>query len=113
MVLHSGLPHLDTFSELYVYSSGHIRAEDLKQFGENYASLLKDAKTNDLFRVPFYMAAGETDIALHNSEKDLALFNQYGIRNFWVLSTGGHEWANWRRYLYQTAQIMFPDCESS
>jgi hypothetical protein len=34
------------------------------------------------------MAAGETDIALHNSEKDLALFNQYGVRNFWVLSTG-------------------------
>lgn len=33
VVLHSGLPHLDTFSELYVYSSGHISAEDLKQFG--------------------------------------------------------------------------------
>jgi hypothetical protein len=26
------------------------------------------------------------------------------------LSTGGHEWANRRRYRYQTAQIMFPDC---
>jgi enterochelin esterase-like enzyme len=44
--------------------------------------------------------------------KDLAIFNRYGIRNFWVLSSGGHEWANWRRYLYQTAQIMFPDCET-
>jgi len=21
----------------------------------------------------------------------------------------GHEWLNWRRYLYQTAQIMFPE----
>lgn len=40
----------------------------------------------------------------------MALFNQNGIRNFWVLSSGGHEWANWRRYLHQTAQIMFPDC---
>lgn len=112
VVLHTGLPHLDTFSELYVYSSGHINAEDLRQFDENYAPLLKDPKTNDLFRVPFYMAAGETDIALQNGQKDLALFNQYGIRNFWVLSTGGHEWPNWRRYLYQTAQTMFPDCGS-
>jgi enterochelin esterase family protein len=112
VVLHTGLPHLDTFSELYVYSSGHIDPKDLKQFDENFASLLKDPRTNDLFRVPFYMAAGETDIALNNGQKDLALFNQYGIRNFWVLSTGGHEWANWRRYLYQTAQIMFPDCGS-
>jgi len=55
------------------------------------------------------MAACETDIALKNGQKDLALFDQYGMRNFWVLSTGGHEWANWRRYLYQTAQIMLPD----
>jgi enterochelin esterase-like enzyme len=110
VVLHTGLPHLDTFSELYVYSSGHINPQDLKQFDENFAPVLKDPRTNDLFRVPFYMAAGETDIALNNSQKVLALFNQYGIRNFWVLSTGGHEWPNWRRYLYQTAQIMFPDC---
>jgi enterochelin esterase-like enzyme len=110
VVLHTGLPHLDTFSELYVYSSGYINAEDLKLFDTNFSALLKDPKTNDLFRVPLYMAAGETDIALLNSERLLALFNQYGTRTFWVLSTGGHEWANWRRYLYQTAQIMFPDC---
>jgi enterochelin esterase-like enzyme len=110
VVLHTGLPHLDTFSELYVYSSGHISAEDQKTFSDNFSSMLKDPKTNDLFRVPLYMAAGETDIALNNSQKVLALFNQYGLRTFWVLSTGGHEWPNWRRYLYQTAQIMFPDC---
>ena len=108
--MHTGMPHLDTFSELFVYSSGHISPESLKQFDESFAPMLKDPKTNDLFRVPFYMAAGETDIALNNGQKDLALLNQYGVRNFWVLSTGGHEWANWRRYLYQTAQIMFPDC---
>jgi enterochelin esterase family protein len=110
VVLHTGMPHLDTFSELYVYSSGHITEAGLKQFDENFAALLKDPGTNDLFRVPLYMAAGETDIALRNGQKVLALFNQYGLRNFWVLSSGGHEWANWRRYLYQTAQIMFPDC---
>ena len=110
VVLHTGLPHLDTFSELYVYSSGHIRAEDQEQFSDNFSPMLKDPKTNDLFRVPFYMAAGETDVALNNSQKVLALFNQNRVRTFWVLSTGGHEWPNWRRYLYQTAQIMFPDC---
>lgn len=112
VVLHTGLPHLDTFSELYVYSSGHIGEGAVKRFDSYYADLLRDPTTNDRFQVPLYMAAGETDIALHNGQKDLALFNQYGLRNFWVLSTGGHEWANWRRYLYQTAQIMFPDCPS-
>lgn len=111
VVLHTGLPHLDVFSELYIYSSGHISPETLKQFENNFQAILIDKNTNDLFRVPLYMAAGETDIALFNGMKDLSIFNRYGIRNFWVLSDGGHEWTNWRRYLYQTAQIMFPDCE--
>jgi enterochelin esterase-like enzyme len=110
VVLHTGLPHLDTFSELYVYSSGHTSPEALEKFKEYFTPLLQDPNTNDLFRVPFYMAAGENDIALKNGMKVLALFNENGIRNFWVLSDGTHNWPIWRRYLYQTAQIMFPDC---
>jgi enterochelin esterase-like enzyme len=110
VVLNTGLPHLDTFSELYAYSSGYVTAEDLKQFDENFSPLLEDPEINDLLRVPIYMAAGEADITLHHEQKVLALFNQYGVRNFWVFSSGAHEWSNWRRYLYQTAQIMFPNC---
>ena len=110
VVMNTGLPHLDTFSELYVYSSGYF-PDQQKAFEDNYADMFRDAKTNDLFRVPFYMAAGETDIALRNSEAVAAVINKYGIRNFQVLSSGGHEWMNWRRYLYQTAQIMFPKCD--
>ncbi|MBL0155944.1 MAG: glycoside hydrolase family 3 C-terminal domain-containing protein [Bryobacterales bacterium] len=109
VVMNTGLPHLDTFSELYVYSSGYF-PEQQKAFEENFQQLLKDPKTNDLFRVPFYMGQGETDIALKNGQGVMAVINKYAIRNFWVLSTGGHEWMNWRRYLHQTAQIMFPDC---
>lgn len=56
-----------------------------------------------------FIAAGETDIALFNSQRTLAVFNNYGVRSFWVLSSHGHEWLNWRRYLYQTAQTMFPE----
>ena len=111
VVMHTGLPHLDTFSELYVYSSGHF-PDVLAKFEERFADLLKDPETNNKFRVPFYMAQGETDIALHNGQGNMAIINKYGLRNFWVLSTGGHEWANWRRYLHQTAQIMFPDCDA-
>lgn len=111
VVMHTGFQHLETFSELYVFSSGHINAAGLEKFQELFGALLKDPGINDRFRVPIYFAAGETDIALKNGQKDLAILNQHGVRNFWVLSTGGHEWGNWRRYLFQTAQIMFPDCE--
>lgn len=110
VVMHTGLAHLDTFSELYVYSSGHF-PDDHAKFEERFKDLFSDTETNNRFRVPIYFAAGETDIALRNCLGDLSIIDRYGLRNFWVLSTGGHEWANWRRYLYQTAQIMFPDCE--
>jgi enterochelin esterase family protein len=113
VVLNTGFPHLDTFSELYVYSSGYIADEDRKAMEDNYQTLLTDPNVNDRFLVPLYFAAGEVDMALPNSLRTLALFNQHGIRSFWVLSDGAHEWANWRRYLWQTAQIMFPDLPAS
>ena len=108
VTLNTGLTHLETFGELYVYSSGYW-PEQLPAFQENIKALLSDPNINDKFRMPIYFAAGETDIALLNSQKTLAVFNNYGIRSFWVMSSNGHEWLNWRRYLYQTAQIMFPE----
>ncbi len=108
VTLNTGLTHLETFGELYVFSSGYW-PDQLPAFQENIKSLLGATNINDKFRMPIYFAAGETDIALFNSQKTLAVFNNYGVRNFWVLSSNGHEWLNWRRYLYQTAQIMFPD----
>jgi len=109
VVMNTGLSHLDTFGELYVYSSGYF-PDLLQAFEDNFKQVLSDPKTNqELLRVPLYMAAGETDIALLNGQRTLSILNKYGVRNFWVLSSGGHEWPNWRRYLYQTAQIMFPD----
>ena len=109
VVMNTGLSHLDTFGELYVYSSGYF-PDRVQAFEENFKAVLDDPKTNEeLLRVPFYMAQGETDIALKNGQAVMAVINKHGVRNFWVLSTGGHEWANWRRYLHQTAQVMFPE----
>ncbi len=107
VVLNTGLTNLDTFGELYVFSSGYW-PDRLTAFQENAKAILSDPTINDKFRMPIYFAAGETDIAFSNSQKTLAVFNSYGIRTFSTLSSGGHEWMNWRRYLYQTAQMMFP-----
>lgn len=108
VVLNTGLTHLDTFGELYVFSSGYW-PDRLAAFQDNAKAILSDPAINDTFRMPIYFAAGETDIAFTNSQKTLAVFNSHGIRTFSTLSSGGHEWMNWRRYLYQTAQIMFPE----
>ena len=108
VVLNTGLTHLETFGELYVFSSGYWPAQ-LTEFKENFATLLSQPDLNERLRLPVYFGVGETDIAYLNSMKTLAVFNEHGIRTFSVLSSHGHEWLNWRRYLYQTAQIMFPE----
>ena len=108
VVLNTGLTHLETFGELYVYSSGYW-PDMLTLFKANGAALLSDPTLNERLRMPVYFGVGETDIAYLNSQKTLAAFNEHGVRTFSVLSSHGHEWLNWRRYLYQTAQIMFPD----
>ena len=108
VVMNTGLSHLDTFGELYVYSSGYF-PDQIQPFEDRFKAVLSDPKTNEQFlRVPIYMAQGETDIALRNGQNTWAVINRHGVRNFWVLSSGGHDWNNWRRYLHQTAQIMFP-----
>ncbi len=107
VVMNTGIPNLDKFSKLYVYSSGYIEDETRAAIKENFAELLNASEANKRFNVPLYFAAGDTDIALNNSFKTMAIFNSAGVRTFSVLSDGGHDWANWRRYLWQSAQIMF------
>lgn len=108
VVLNTGLTHLETFGELYVFSSGYW-PDQLPLFEERIRPLLSDPGINERFRMPIYFAVGETDIAYLNSMRTLAVFAGHGVRNFSVLSSRGHEWLNWRRYLWQTAQIMFPE----
>ncbi len=108
VVLNTGLTHLETFGELYVFSSGYWPRE-LEVFKTNIEPLLSDPKINERFVQPIYFGVGETDIAYRNSMRTLAVFADHGVRNFSVLSSHGHEWLNWRRYLWQTAQIMFPE----
>ncbi len=107
VVLNTGIPNLDKFSELYVFSSGYIEDENRAAMKQNFSELLNDPSANQRFNVPLYFAAGETDIALNNSFKTMAIFNGAGVRTFSVLSDGGHDWTNWRRYLWQSAQLMF------
>ena len=107
VVMNTGLSHLDTFSELYVYSAGYF-PDQVEAIEANFKSVFTDPRTNrELLRAPIYMANGETDIALVNGQRTLSVLNKYAVRTFWVFSSGGHDWRSFRRYLCQSAQIMF------
>jgi enterochelin esterase-like enzyme len=57
--------------------------------------------------VPFYLAIGDTDFLKAGGDATMAWVKQTGVKNFYVQSTSGHTWLNWKRYLYQTLPLMF------
>jgi enterochelin esterase-like enzyme len=107
----TGWRRLDAFSEVFAYSP-FDNSNVLGNMQQNLQSILIDPHTNDLFAVPFYEAIGDSDTDfLMTAAKDMdTLLTSYGINHYYLSTTGAHEWMNWRRYLYQTAQIMFPAC---
>jgi enterochelin esterase family protein len=98
-----GLLHVDLFPELLIYSSGWfpgVREKFEQRWG---AQLDGDAKRLKLLWVGY----GETDIARQNAEAALAMFERHGLKVTSEMTPGGHEWANWRLYLAQTAPLLF------
>ena len=98
-----GLLHADLFPEVLIYSSGwfpDVRARFEQRWG---AQLDADAKRLKLLWVGY----GETDIARQNAEAALAMFERHGLKVTSEMTPGGHEWANWRLYLAQTAPLLF------
>jgi len=60
----------------------------------------------------FWWGWGETDIARTNGLAVIDTFRSLGVKIETRESPGGHEWANWRLYLYEVAPDYFDEDES-
>jgi enterochelin esterase-like enzyme len=107
--INTGIRRLDVFSEIFGYSPFYS-SYAISNMEQNFYSLLTDPNSNSLFVVPLYLAIGSGDTLLSNVQALDAFFTHYKLNHYFVLSSGVHEFMNWRRYLHQTAQIMFPAC---
>jgi len=104
--LNIGLPNLDRFSQLGVFSSGWFGAEGAANFAKNNEALLSDPKVNDRIRL-FWFATGKDDFVLPSTKAALALLDQHKIRYSYKETEGGHTWPNWRAYLNEFAPLLF------
>jgi enterochelin esterase-like enzyme len=102
--LNVGLHNLGTFRYLAVMSSGWTTEQDREYFYKTEAARIP--KYNSTLKL-FWWGWGETDIARANGLAVIEKLKSQGVRIETRETPGGHEWANWRLYLYEVAPKLF------
>lgn len=98
-----GLNQLDQFGNIGIFSWGG----NGEFFSENIPDVLEDpGKVNEHVRT-FFMACGKKDFLIRNVATMDSLLTHAGIEHTYVVSDGGHDMTNWRKYLYQFVQQIF------
>ena len=100
-----GLNNLDQFGNLAPFSWGG----DWSFFEEDAPKILEQPNVVNEELKTFYMACGKDDFLLRRAMKIDTILNDMGIEHTFHVSEGGHEMANWRKYLYHYAQLLFHD----
>ena len=116
--LNIGIPHLDKFAYLGVFSSGLLSTFPIRATGsddeaepdhtwenENRAQLESPALKKGLKL--FWFSTGSRDFLVSNTRATVELFKKYGFSPVYQESTGGHTWINWRNYLNEFAPQLF------
>jgi enterochelin esterase family protein len=109
-----GLSHLDTFSQIGVFSGGSITAEEaaaIPNFKDkakvvfvSYGSREVDNPARRGGAAPGGGRGGNATTA----KTDIEALKQAGINaHYYVSPQTGHEWQSWRRSLHQFAQVAF------
>lgn len=110
--LDTGLPNLDKFAYLGVFSSGwwaNPTAFGMAHDTEKYYKMLSENKDkyNDMLKVFWLSMGGKEDIAYENCKIMKNRFDEIGIKYDYFETPGGHTWPVWRESLYHFAPLLF------
>jgi enterochelin esterase-like enzyme len=110
-----GIPNLEQFGYLGVYSSGVFGiagGENRGQppqgppFEEKYAAILDDAQKKEGLKL-FWFATGKDDFLVATSRATVEMFKKHNFNVTYKETDGGHTWMNWREYLNEFAPMLF------
>lgn len=125
--LNIGLPHLEKFAYVGVYSSGLLSAflrttppgaprpapdavPPISPAGEawlkQHQAKLNDANLKKGLKL-FWLATGKEDFLLGTSRATVELLKKHGFNPVYKETAGGHTWINWREYLTEFAPQLF------
>lgn len=112
--LNIGIPHLDKFAYLGVYSSGIFGivprpgapAPQGPSFEEKHKAILDDAKLKEGLKL-FWFATGQDDFLVETTRQTVELLKQHHFAVIYRETDGGHTWDKWREYLNEFAPQLF------
>ena len=112
--LNIGIPHLDKFAYLGVFSSGIFgitggpggNPPQGPAFEESNKAILDDAKLKDGLKL-FWFATGKDDFLVATSRATVEMFKKHQFEVTFKESGGAHTWDNWREYLREFAPQLF------
>lgn len=111
--LNIGIPHLDRFAYLGVFSSGVFGLAGGPganaggaRFEERHAAVLDDPKLKEGLKLVWF-ATGRDDFLLRTSQATVEMLRKHGFTVAYEETDGGHTWANWRQYLRDFAPRLF------
>jgi len=117
--LNIGIPHLDQFGYLGVFSSGIFGITGGGPGGgqgpsweERNKEFLENGETKKGLRL-FWFATGKEDFLIETSRATVDLLKKYGFDVTYKETEGGHTWLNWRDYLHEFAPLLFKETSGS
>jgi enterochelin esterase family protein len=111
-----GIPHLDKFSYLGVFSAGVFEfrrnrtGESSASTGPTWEERNKETLDNPKLKKGLklvWFATGKDDFLIETSRQTVATLKKHGFDVVFKESEGGHIWINWRNYLNEFAPQLF------
>jgi enterochelin esterase-like enzyme len=112
--LNIGIPNLEKFAYLGVYSSGvfgiipnpNRPAPEGPTFEEQHRTILADTKLKKGLKL-FWFATGKDDFLVETSRATVEMFKKHNFDVVYNEGDGGHTWIVWREYLNEFAPQLF------
>lgn len=112
--LNIGIPNLERFGYLGVFSSGIFgiaggpggNRPPGPSFEEKHQTILDDAKLKEGLRL-FWFATGKDDFLVETTRATVAMFKKHGFQVVYRETDGAHTWDKWREYLREFAPQLF------
>jgi enterochelin esterase family protein len=112
--LNIGIPHLDKFSYIGVYSSGLIGSFGLRGGAAPTGPTWEDQHTAELDNAAakkglklVWFSTGSEDRLMPTTKSTVEMLKKHGFNPVFKESPGGHTWINWRNYLNEFAPQLF------